>query len=76
MSKKRRLDLIRDIEEERNSYVLAYVLSDHSDTSTTVIPNIVREIYSFLREMKPLEKKEPSTSLFMVTAVIVMCRGK
>jgi hypothetical protein len=57
MSKKRRLDLIREVEDERNSYVFAYVLSDRLNATVTVVPDIVREIYSLLQELKPFEKK-------------------
>ncbi|MFO7739344.1 MAG: hypothetical protein R6V46_12775 [Desulfatiglandaceae bacterium] len=57
MSKKRRLDLIREIEDKRNSYFFAYLLSDRLNASATFFPDIVREIYCLLRELKPFEKK-------------------
>lgn len=57
MSKKRRLDLIREIEDERNSYFFAYIISDRLSTPTPVLPDVVREIYGLLRELKPFEKK-------------------
>lgn len=58
MSKDKRQELIRLIEEKRNSYVLAYVSNEGTD-GVTVAPEVVREMYNLLCELKPIDKKRP-----------------
>jgi hypothetical protein len=57
MSKNRRLELIKSIQEIRKSYVLAYVLSDRPNCEGKISPDAVREMYRLLYEMKPISKK-------------------
>jgi len=57
MSKERRSELIRTIEEARNSYVLTYVLSDRLNAAGRMTPDAVREIYDALSNLKPFDKK-------------------
>jgi hypothetical protein len=57
MSKERRLELINNIQEQRQSTVLVYVLSDRRNSEGRISADAVREIYGILRELKPLEKK-------------------
>jgi hypothetical protein len=58
MSKERRSELIRKIEEARDSYVLAYVLSDRLNAAGNMTPDAVREIYDVLSDLKPFDKKK------------------
>jgi ClpP class serine protease len=57
MSKERRLELINNIQEQRHSTVVVYVLSDRRNSQGRINADAVREIYGMLRELKPLEKK-------------------
>lgn len=56
MSKARRLELINEIEGKRNSYVLAYVVSDRPNSSGQIASDVVREIYNLILELRPFEK--------------------
>jgi hypothetical protein len=58
MSKERRSELIRTIEEARNSYMLTYVLSDRLNATGRMTPDAVREIYDLLSDLKPFDKKK------------------
>jgi hypothetical protein len=58
MSKERRSELIRKIEEARNSYVLTYVLSDRVNAEGHMTPDAVREIYDVLSDLKPFDRKK------------------
>ncbi len=56
MSKKKRLELIKEIEGKRNSYVIAYIMSDRPNATATIAPDAVREMYNLLLELKPFKK--------------------
>ena len=58
MFKERRLELIESIEKKRNSYVIAYVLSDRPNATASISSDAVREIYNLLCGLKPFEKKK------------------
>lgn len=68
MSKERRLKLIKHIQEQRNSTVVAYALSDRRNAEGSISADAVREIYESLCALKPLERK--ALDLF-----ICGCRG-
>ena len=57
MSKERRLKLIKHIQEQRNSTVVAYALSDRRNAEGSISADAVREIYESLCALRPLDKK-------------------
>jgi hypothetical protein len=57
MSKERRLEIINNIQEQRHSTVVVYVLSDRKNSEGRISADAVRELYGMLRELKPLETK-------------------
>lgn len=57
MSKERRSELIRKVEETRNSYVITYVLSDRPNATGRMNSEVVREIYDVARDLKPFDRK-------------------
>jgi hypothetical protein len=65
MSKERRSELIREIEEARDSYVITYVLSDRLNAAGHMTRDAVREIYDVLSDLKPFDKKK-TLDLFVI----------
>jgi hypothetical protein len=57
MPKERRLEIINNIQEQRHSTVVVYVLSDRRNSEGRISADAVRELYGMLRELKPLETK-------------------
>lgn len=57
MSGKRRAELIEAIQQERKSWVIAYVLGDEPGSEGGIGPDAVEVMYRLLCGLKPLEKK-------------------
>ncbi len=62
MGERERLDLIKKIQETRNSYVITYVLSDRDGYQTSIASDAVRIFYEHLEDY---HKKIPRLDLFM-----------
>jgi hypothetical protein len=64
MSKNRRLELIERIQEKRKSHVITCVLSDRPNAEGSISPDVVREMYRLLSELKPFGGKPLDLFLF------------
>jgi hypothetical protein len=64
MSKSRRLELLEKIQGHRNSYVMSYVLSNRPNDEGRLTHDAVRQMYTLLGELKPIEK-EKALDLFI-----------
>ena len=67
MSKKKRIQIIKKIQEKRNSLVITYVLSDRPNSEGYISQDAVREIYDLLCDLRPGSDKK-ALDLFLCAA--------
>lgn len=56
MSREKRVELIKTMEEERNSSLICYITGDRENLSTRVAPDIIRVFYRHLENIGSAEK--------------------